>query len=333
MADGIAVIIPHYQRVSGVLARTLAAVFAQDCAESLSVIIVDDESPTPAAAELDALDDSARARTQIIKRPNGGPAAAKNTGLMAVPDGSAYIALSDCDDLWKPWHLSRGMAAMRLGYDLFFCDHRREGSEISQFERCGIKRDQHTRVDEEHDLYVWAGDLFDACLRASIVGLSTVLLRRDAFPGLTFAEDAGFADDILFALDAARAVKVAFSFSEDVFYTAADNASIVSDWYSAKSLRVILTLSLCYNKILREYDVTAAQRDFLRTRVRETRKDFAAVTVGLLFRDGKVEPRDFMRFLRVDRALPVEIVRTILRIIHKRLPGGRRVSPGGARRR
>ena len=168
MPDGIAVIIPHYQRTSGVLARTMAAVLAQDCGESLMVIVVDDESPVPAAAELAGLDEAARARVRLISRKNGGPAAAKNTGLMAVPADIAYIALSDRDDLWKPDHISRGMAAMRLGYDLFFCDHRREGLEISQFERCGISRSRHVLIDAENDIHTWGICSITVCGRRSL---------------------------------------------------------------------------------------------------------------------------------------------------------------------
>jgi succinoglycan biosynthesis protein ExoW len=322
MCGDIAVLIPHFQRTPGVLARTLAAVFAQDCSERLTVVIVDDESPVPAAAEFGGLNNAARAAIRLIERKNGGPAAAKNTGLAIIPDSIEYIALLDCDDIWSPGHLSRGMKAMRLGYDLFFCDHRREGSNISQFERCGIDRSQHPLVDSENDLYTWGTDLFDVCLRSSVIGLSTVLFRCSAFPGLRFAEDAGFADDILFALDAAGGTaKVAFTFSEDVFYTAADNASIITEWYSNKSLRVILTLSLCYHKILREYTITEPQRDFLSQRIRETRRDFATTVVGLLFRGRTVELRDFLRFFRNDIALSGELAKIVFKMLRKRLFG------------
>jgi succinoglycan biosynthesis protein ExoW len=315
----LAVVIPHFQRAPGVLARTLAGVFAQVGSERPTVVIVDDESPAPAAAELGGLDDAARAAIHLIEQKNRGPAAARNVGLAAIPAGAEYVALSDCDDIWRPQHLARGMAAMRLGYDFFFSDHRREGSDSSRFEQCGIQRSQHVLIDGENDLYRWQTDLFDATLHATIVGFSTVLFRRSAFPGLRLAEDVEFGDDYIFALEVARGTpKIAFTFSEDVFYTAADNISVAADWRSNQALRHTLTLSLCYHKTLREFRVTDAQREFLHRRIRQIRRDFATTVIAMLLRGRKIEPAYVTRFFRNDRALlgeiPASALRTLLRI-------------------
>jgi succinoglycan biosynthesis protein ExoW len=211
--------------------------------ERLTVIVVDDESPAPAAAEFGGLDDAARAAIRLIKQKNGGPAPARNAGLAAIPEGTEYVALSDSDDIWQPRHLARGMAAMRLGYDFFFSDHRREGWDKSRFEQCGIHPSQHVLIDGESDLYRWQTDLFDACLRMTIIGVSTVIFRRSAFPGVRFAEDVEFGDDSFFALEVARSTsKIAFTFSDDDIYTEAENISRITDWLSNKALRNTLML-------------------------------------------------------------------------------------------
>jgi succinoglycan biosynthesis protein ExoW len=318
MPGNIAVVIPHFQRTSGVLARTLAGIFAQTGTDLPTVIVVDDESPAPAAAELSGLDDAARAAIRLIEQKNRGPAAARNVGLAAIPPGTEYVALSDCDDIWRPQHLARGMAAMRLGYDLFFSDHRREGSDKTRFEQCGIHPYQHELIDEKTDLYRWQTDLFDATLHTTILGFSTVLFRRSAFPGLKFAEDVEFGDDYIFALEVARGTsKIACTFSEDVFYTAADNISLATDWRSNKALRHTLTLSLCYHKTLKEFSVTAAQREFLNRRIRQIRRDFATTMIGMLLRARKIESGYVTRFVRTDPALlgeiPASALRTLLR--------------------
>jgi len=316
MPGNIAVVIPHFQRTPGVLARTLAGVFAQTGSELPTVVIVDDESPAPAAAELGGLNAAARAAIRLIEQKNRGPAAARNVGLAAIPEAAEYVALSDCDDIWQPRHLARGMAAMRLGYDFFFSDHRREGSDKSRFQQCGIHPSQHALLDGANDLYCWRTDLFDATLHATVVGFSTVLFRRSVFPGLKFAEDVEFGDDYIFALEVARSTsRIAVTFSEDVFYTSADNISVATDWRSNKALRHTLTLSLCYHKTLKEFRVTDSQREFLNQRIRQTRKDFATTVIAMLSRGRRVEPAYVMRFFRSDRALLGEIPMSVLRML------------------
>src|SRR5262249_37804258 len=97
MPARIAVVIPYFQRTPGVLARTLNAVFAQDVDAAIEVVIADDGSPVPAANELAGLSTANQARTRVIARRNGGPAAARNTGLANVAAENDFIALLDSD--------------------------------------------------------------------------------------------------------------------------------------------------------------------------------------------------------------------------------------------
>jgi len=274
--------------------------------------------PGDVAAELAGLNAAARASIRLIEQKNGGPALARNAGLAAVPAGTEYVAMLDSDDVWQPWHLARGMAAMRLGYDFFFSDHRRDGSDNSRFEHCGIHPSQHAMIDAENELYRWQTDLFEACLGTTIIGLSTVIFRRDAFPGLRFAEDIEIVDDYFFAFEVARATsKIAFTFAKDVFYTEADNLSRITDWRSNKALRMTLSLSLFYQKVLREIPVTDAQRDFLNQRIRQTRRDFATAAIGMLSRGRRVDPSYVRRFFQGDRALLGEIPASALRMLFR----------------
>ena len=94
----ITVIIPYYQRTPGILAKALASIAAQqDSPLPVHVIVVDDASPVPAAAEIADIEGPPYT-LQVIVQPNGGPGAARNTGLDNAPKETKYIAFLDSDD-------------------------------------------------------------------------------------------------------------------------------------------------------------------------------------------------------------------------------------------
>jgi len=319
MQTNTAVVIPHYQTRPGVLARTLAAVMAQEDAPEFEVIIVDDESPAPAIGELEGLDEAARARIRIVPRRNGGPAAAKNTGLAALPPEVEFVALLDCDDLWHPRHLARGMAAMERGYDLFFGDNRRENTEKSHFTMFGIDATGHVPLDGLPVLYQWNTELFDACVRMPVVGLSTTIFRRARFADLRFAEDVDFADDFWFALDVAhRRPRIAVSFFEEAVYGVADNISVVTDWRSDKAQRVTLSIVLCYVKLLKTGWLNPDNEAFVRRRLRDARRNFATTTLAILYRHHAIKWSYIRRFLVADPWVTVSFVAVIMRSIFLR---------------
>ena len=119
----ISVIIPYYQREPGILRRALDSVYAQDFAGhdvEVDVVIIDDESPSPPEIEVDSLNRDGFS-IRILRRPNGGPSKARNTGLDAVT-GADYVAFLDSDDLWRPAHLSTGLSLLKKGAQIYFCD-------------------------------------------------------------------------------------------------------------------------------------------------------------------------------------------------------------------
>lgn len=106
-------IIPYYQREPGILRRALMSVFAQSHTD-FDIIVVDDASPSPVEPELEAFTLDERARIVLIKQPNGGPGAARNTGLDHVPSDTGYVAFLDSDDEWAPDHLKIAVAGLSL---------------------------------------------------------------------------------------------------------------------------------------------------------------------------------------------------------------------------
>jgi glycosyltransferase involved in cell wall biosynthesis len=96
VAPKFTVIIPTYGR-SVLLAEAVASVLAQSFTD-FECIVVDDASPEPAR-----LPDDARLRL-IVRERNGGPPAARNTGIAAAT--GEYVAFLDDDDVWCPERLA-----------------------------------------------------------------------------------------------------------------------------------------------------------------------------------------------------------------------------------
>ena len=121
----VAVIIPYYQREPGILARALRSVADQRLAAEVRVrvVIIDDESPVSPSVDCRDVAAADSFSLEIIKRPNGGPGAARNTGLDHVSGSVDFVAFLDSDDVWKPEHLQNAIDSLGNDCDLYFCDH------------------------------------------------------------------------------------------------------------------------------------------------------------------------------------------------------------------
>lgn len=120
----IAVVIPYFQREAGILGRALASVFSQNIANAeIRVLVVDDASPFDPVKEIEAAENPpAHVSVEIIRRENGGPGAARNTGFEAAAKFADFIAMLDSDDIWRAGHLKRALDALNDA-DVYFSDH------------------------------------------------------------------------------------------------------------------------------------------------------------------------------------------------------------------
>jgi glycosyltransferase involved in cell wall biosynthesis len=97
------VIVPTYDR-GPLLAEAVSSVLAQTVRD-FEVLVVDDASPRPPDVPADP-------RVRVIRRAeNGGPAAARNTGLDAAR--GRYVAFLDDDDVWRPGRLAIAAEGLR----------------------------------------------------------------------------------------------------------------------------------------------------------------------------------------------------------------------------
>ncbi len=99
----VAVIIPTYNRAQ-FLPRAIASVQRQTMAERCDIIVIDDGSTddTPSVVE------RCGPQVRYVWQPNGGAAAARNTGIRGTPN--EFIAFLDSDDEWEPDKIERQLA-------------------------------------------------------------------------------------------------------------------------------------------------------------------------------------------------------------------------------
>ena len=99
------------------LAETLDCVLAQEGAGPVEVVVVDDASSLP----LELHPDHAPHCRLVRREACGGPAAARETGLAALGDAVALVALCDADDAWLPGKLALQRAAFEEAPEAVAC--------------------------------------------------------------------------------------------------------------------------------------------------------------------------------------------------------------------
>lgn len=279
----IAVVIPYFQREPGVLRRALASVAAQQRdGRAVHVLIVDDASPAPAAPEIDAVALPAGMRIDLIRQPNGGPGAARNSGLAALPPGVTYVAFLDSDDEWSPDHLVRAAAALDAGFDFYFADHFQLGQSVSAFERAGrIRPGDHEGIAGEEGLHAFRGDFFNQILTGNVVGTSTVVYRRAGFESVRFrTEFRSMGEDYLFWLELATLrARTAFSARVEATYGRGVNVFAGSGWGTPGYLRRVHDSMRFHQTVRRLFSLSAEQDAHARGALRALREEFV---IGLL---------------------------------------------------
>lgn len=305
----ITVIIPYYQREAGILAKALASVAAQQPAGMpIQVLVVDDASPTPAEPEVEAIG-AFSSQVRIIKQPNGGPGAARNTGIDNAPVGTRYIAFLDSDDIWSNDHLARATAALDSGYSFYFADHFQLEATVGAFARAGrIQPDKHPQLpDTFPGLHAYQGDLLDQIIRGNVIGTSTVAYDLKKFPDKRFkVEFTNAGEDYLFWMDIAYSgAKVAFSSTCEAHYGRGVNIFAGTGWGTEKHL-LRLHNEIKYQKLTcKLFPVTPIQRAHINASLARLRKAFASdllhrvahrkkIPMGLLWRHLQLDPLSFL---------------------------------------
>lgn len=129
----LGIIIPFFQRRQGLLQAAINSIICQTVVNcDIRIIIVDDESPIDPATELSLIEIPPHIKVDVIRRGNGGPGPARNTGLDSLHNEDV-IAFLDSDDIWDSGHLSRAFEAFEKGEcEFYFCDSQIE-SDLTNF--------------------------------------------------------------------------------------------------------------------------------------------------------------------------------------------------------
>ena len=314
----VAVVIPFFQRTSGILSRTVHSALNQAGIRDFRIIVVDDGSPVRAREELGDLMSDVGDRIILVEQSNTGAAGARNKGLDCLPKETKYVAFLDSDDEWSPNHLLNARFALGNGFDFYFADFYQLGQNVTAFNRAKrINIAEHPLVPGSTEVREYKGDMINQILTGNILGTSVTAYAYHAMLDLRYC--LGFrhtGEEYLFWLDiASRSKRIAFGTKPECRYGSGVNIYSESAWSQEKYLTVIIDDIKYRRRILKEYSITPAQRRFLKGRIRELRRSF---TIGLLHhvRENRQLPsRKVLRdYLAVDPCYPIAMWPAALQI-------------------
>ena len=170
------IVIPVYN-TAHYIAEALTSVLGQTT-DDYEIIVVNDGSPD--TAQLEAELQPYLADIIYLKRENGGPAAARNSGIRAAK--GEYVAFLDSDDQWVPTHLAQMRQTLRSDptLDLMYADAVNFGD---------VAEEGTTTMEANPSDHLATFESLVLC-KCTVVG-STVVARRKALV------DAGLFDENL----------------------------------------------------------------------------------------------------------------------------------------
>jgi glycosyltransferase involved in cell wall biosynthesis len=311
----VSAIVPAYN-AARTIEETLRSIRAQTY-RRLEILVVDDGSrdETVRIAETHAAEDP---RLRIIEQPNGGVAAARNSGILAAR--GELIAPVDADDIWAPKKIAHQVNRMHANPDATLC---------YTWWACIDHRGRVTGYGGRHTAH---GDALAEMCRTNLVGNgSGAMMRKDAViaaglydPGLRARGAQGCEDYKLYlALAAAGDVEVVPEFLTG-YRTLPNNMS--SD---------VAQMCRSHLIVIEEF---RAQHPHLSSYLDEGRRLFGRWLVMRALRQlrpGKV-PELFQALAREDRAaaialaaaMPVFVARRAASRVRRMFPAGKQRSRG-----
>lgn len=296
----IAVIIPFFQRETGILAKALASIAEQNYPnEALYVILVDDCSPIPAATELQTCPPPAGLRIKVLQQPkNSGPNEARNAGLLNLDPGTQIVAYLDSDDAWEGDHLARAVRVLASGYSAYFANLYHLGDTVNEFEKAKrVIPADHPMVGDDPTLRAYQGDMVHQIATANIIFMPSLVIDVAALGGARFPQAHRHGGgDYLYWMDLIQhGAKFAFSTMPEVRCGSGINMWYGSGWGTDGLAKRIMDEARFRRTVLNKYANTEATKDSLRNRLAE-------LQVSML--------RDMAHRLRRRKKLDWHVIRT-----------------------
>jgi teichuronic acid biosynthesis glycosyltransferase TuaG len=292
MSHLVSIIMPAYN-AGRYVADSVRSVLAQTYA-GWELLVVDDGS-TDDTAEVVGRFVADDPRVRCLKRPNGGQAAARNTGLGEARGD--LVAFLDSDDLWLPGKLEAQLAVMdKAGADLVYTDgyiFSEDGAEWAE-ERFYIVPGR-----------VGGAEMFRLLFASNRIGTLSVLVRRERLDAVgLFDEDRAYqnCEDYDLWMRLAKAGATFYGMSEKLMRYRRHAAA--TTYRASKLLTPMLAV------ILKHAADPALDRAVARARVRGLYRDLISALVA----EGRLgEARRRMReFWAWDGGAPVTTLQRLL---------------------
>lgn len=296
MSVKVAVVIPFFQRKTGLLTTAIQSALSQSSGADLTIYVVDDASPISARSELAAELAFHGSRLRIIEQSNAGPGAARNAALDLLAPDTEFVAFLDSDDAWSADHLENAICALGSDFDLYFADFVRSDWDSSAFARCKkFCLADHRRLLAGKECYEFLGDMLTQILSGNVLGTSVTVYRFAKFPDLRYPTQLRQAgEDIVFWADLAlRTKKIAFSVRCEARYGAGVNICYGARWGTPDFLKVTHDDIGASLMMRRTFALDLGQRALVRANLSRWRSDF---TAGLLH-DAMIRPGSTARML------------------------------------
>jgi succinoglycan biosynthesis protein ExoW len=274
---------------------------------SIRIIIVDDGSPWPAAEELSKVEIPQHVKIELVRRDNGGPGAARNTGLDKVTSDTDFIAFIDSDDVWRNDHLGRALSALTACGDLYFADHLQWGGktknsetkEFGTFIRASppLTR-QHVETVRNVMLFPNADVIIPYAVKDFIAHTSSIVYRRRNFTTCRFDETLWYGEDDLFLLDLLlTSTGICVSTEPEVELGFGDNLFVNSwSWDSANHLTRCVYQYVAHGAMLRRPQLKAEHHELVRSVMRSWQPALTFFIVKHLLRRRQI-PRKLVSLL------------------------------------
>src|SRR5512146_2253707 len=168
----ISVVIPAYTREHTVL-TAIRSVLWQTLPPT-EILVVDDGSTDQTAAVVEALGEPT---VRLIRQPNGGISAARNTGIREAR--GAWVAFQDSDDEWLPTKLERQFAAHAADPNqpnAFYCGMIITGAPDSA---AGSPARNRIAYHPDPALTELAGNILPTLLHTNPISTQTLVARRE----------------------------------------------------------------------------------------------------------------------------------------------------------
>lgn len=269
----IAVVIPFFQRESGILDRSLRSIAAQGYpADRLYVLVVDDGSPIPAEEDLQRVPPPAGLRIRVIRQQNAGPNEARNRALENLEAGTDLVAYLDSDDEWIGQHLQRAVATLASGPTAYFANLFHLGDNTNEYEKARrVNPAEHPMVGSDPTLRSYQGDMVHQIATANIIFMPSLVIDVAALGAARFPQGHRHGGgDYLYWMELIRhGARFAFSTEPEVRCGKGINMWYGSGWGTDGLALRLLDESRFRRRVLRQYATADATRRALRGRIAE----------------------------------------------------------------